>query len=462
MGKRKALISVLLAAIMAAAAFSGCVFFEETAPTPTEQAAAVTAEPTELPTELPTEAPTEAPAEPPTQAPTETPTAIPTEIPTEAPTDTPKPTATPKPTRTPKPTGTPKPTATPKPGSPAPLPTGEPGDITLAFVGDLMCLSGQQYGAMNQAGSGERFDFSPSFRYVKGILSGAECALGNLETTISHSWPLSYEEKTIDGMPNCNGPEEYLDALKYAGFDALAMANNHCCDAGKQGILETIEAVSGKGFRHTGVFSSADERRFIILNVNGIKVGLLSYTEFYNGKQGCVGNDTFMLNTYSKSTAERDIAAARAAGAEFIIVYEHWGREHTEDPTSGQRQHAKELANAGADLICGSHSHTVQPSVWITANDGRKVLCFYSLGNFVSSMSQQAANDTVIALVDVKRGADGRPYISRESYRPCRCFSSVGGKYFVVLPTDETAFPGVKDQLQAAEARILRVLLKER
>lgn len=436
--------------------------------TPTaEPAAEQSAEPTENPTMTPTEAPTEEPSPAPAETPeaaTEAPTQAPTEKPTAKPTHTPKPTAAPAPTERPTERPTEKPTAsptrTPKPEG-TPRPPQDPSDITMMFVGDLMCLSGQQYAAMHQASGGESYDFRPSFAYVKPIISRADCAVGNLETVLSPSWPLATEEKEIDGMPNCNGPAEYLDALKYAGFDALALANNHCCDAGRQGILETLDAVDSRGFRHTGLFRSESEKRFTVLNVNGIRVGFISYAEFYNHKEGCVAESPYMINTYSQNTARRDIQAAREAGAEFIIVYEHWGREHTHEPTELQLKHAKQLADAGADVICGSHSHTVQPTEWITAEDGRQVLCIYSMGNFVSSMSQSAANDTVIMELRIGRSG-GRVVLKDEVYHPCRVIRQTGGKAFVVVPTSETSIPSIRAELEAAEERIMRIIMKNR
>ena len=406
-----------------------------------------------LPTAIPLQEPER--TEVVTDAPTEAPTAAPTEAPTAEPTQEPSPEPTPAPTEepTPAPTKTPKPTATPKPDDKT---------ITMMFVGDLMCLSAQQYGAMNQAGSGQRYDFSPSFKYVKDILSRADCAIGNLETTLSDSWPYATQQKEIDGKPNCNGPKEYLDALKYAGFDALATCNNHCCDAGKRGITDTISAIESRGFKHTGTFGSSNEKRYVMLSIKGVKVALLSYSEFYNGKQGCVGDDTFMLNTYSKAKAERDIANARRAGAQLVVVYEHWGREHSHEPTDTVRQHARELAEAGADIICGSHSHAVQPVVWLRASDGRRVLCMYSLGNFVSSMSQQAANDTFIEEVKIKVSSDGSVKISSEKSHPCRVFSGLNGKYFVVVPTSNTSLGSIQSQLAAARERIMSIITKER
>ena len=368
--------------------------------------------------------------------------------------DTPAPTAqlTTSPTAEP----TPEPTA-----EPTPEPTPAPVHATLMFVGDLMCLSSQQRGAKQQAG-GSGYDFSPSFAYVREVFNNADCVIGNLETSLSHSWPYATEQRNIGGMPNCNGPKQYLGALKFAGFDALVLANNHCCDAGVQGIIETTQAVEEYGFPYTGLFREKDAQRFVILDVKGIKVGLLSYAEFYNSKDKAVreAGCEYMINTYSKERIAEDIAAARAAGAELIVAYNHWGAEHTHQPTPKVVTHAQEMADAGVDIIIGSHSHAVQPVVWLTAADGRQVLCAYSMGNFVSSMGRSTANDTFIAEIGIVREG-GSVRVESEKYHPCRVFPQLKGYWYVVVPTNVTIVNSIIPQLKAAEERITAIVNPE-
>lgn len=368
--------------------------------------------------------------------------------------DTPAPTA--KPTTLPTAEPTPEPTA-----EPTPEPTPAPVHATLMFVGDLMCLSSQQRGAKQQAG-GSGYDFSPSFAYVREVFNNADCVIGNLETSLSHSWPYATEQLNIDGMPNCNGPKQYLGALKFAGFDALVLANNHCCDAGVQGIIETTQAVEEYGFPYTGLFREKDAQRFVILDVKGIKVGLLSYAEFYNSKDKAVreAGCEYMINTYSKERIAEDIAAARAAGAELIVAYNHWGAEHTHQPTPKVVTHAQEMADAGVDIIIGSHSHAVQPVVWLTAADGRQVLCAYSMGNFVSSMGRSTANDTFIAEIGIVREG-GSVRVESEKYHPCRVFPQLKGYWYVVVPTNVTIVNSIIPQLKAAEERITAIVNPE-
>lgn len=368
--------------------------------------------------------------------------------------DTPAPTA--KPTTAPTAEPTPEPTS-----EPTPEPTPAPVHATLMFVGDLMCLSSQQRGAKQQAG-GSGYDFSPSFAYVREVFNNADCVIGNLETSLSHSWPYATEQRNIGGMPNCNGPKQYLGALKFAGFDALVLANNHCCDAGVQGIIETTQAVEEYGFPYTGLFREKDAQRFVILDVKGIKVGLLSYAEFYNSKDKAVreAGCEYMINTYSKERIAEDIAAARAAGAELIVAYNHWGAEHTHQPTPKVVTHAQEMADAGVDIIIGSHSHAVQPVVWLTAADGRQVLCAYSMGNFVSSMGRSTANDTFIAEIGIVREG-GSVRVESEKYHPCRVFPQLKGYWYVVVPTNVTLVNSIIPQLKAAEERITAIVNPE-
>lgn len=368
--------------------------------------------------------------------------------------DTPAPTT--KPTTLPTAEPTPEPTA-----EPTPEPTPAPVHATLMFVGDLMCLSSQQRGAKQQAG-GSGYDFSPSFAYVREVFNNADCVIGNLETSLSHSWPYATEQLNIDGMPNCNGPKQYLGALKFAGFDALVLANNHCCDAGVQGIIETTQAVEEYGFPYTGLFREKDAQRFVILDVKGIKVGLLSYAEFYNSKDKAVreAGCEYMINTYSKERIAEDIAAARAAGAELVVAYNHWGAEHTHQPTPKVVTHAQEMADAGVDIIIGSHSHAVQPVVWLTAADGRQVLCAYSMGNFVSSMGRSTANDTFIAEIGIVREG-GSVRVESEKYHPCRVFPQLEGYWYVVVPTNVTLVRSIIPQLKAAEERITAIVNPE-
>jgi poly-gamma-glutamate synthesis protein (capsule biosynthesis protein) len=73
-----------------------------------------------------------------------------------------------------------------------------------------------------------------------------------------------------------------------------------------------------------------------------------------------------------------DIRAARAAGADVVIPFMHWGWERETEPTARQRQLARTMIDAGADIVVGSHPHVTQGT---ETYRGRPII--YSLGNFV-------------------------------------------------------------------------------
>ena len=326
------------------------------------------------------------------------------------------------------------------------------GSATLMLAGDLMCLTAQQNAVSNG-------NFNKSFSYVRKVFEKSDFAIGNLETLISSSNPYTREEIRVNNKPNCNGPATYLDAVRYANFDAVITNNNHSLDGGMQGIVETFGMLDAYGLIHTGTFLDENTQRFLLADVNGIRVAILSYSELYNQRSLMSGEEQALyLNPYSLDTVKRDVAAAKAAGAEFIVAYNHWGVESTHKLTSDQKSHAKEMADAGVDVIAGSHPHCLQEAAWIDAADGRRVLCVYSMGNFVSSMGDVIHNDTIILKLDLQRQQDGVKLASA-GYLGARVHSSYQNGRHVIVPVSSDLNGGASSStLKSAQSRINGVM----
>jgi len=316
----------------------------------------------------------------------------------------------------------------------------------IMLTGDIMCLSAQQ----NAAKKAGEYDFSPSFKYVKEYFDTADLVIGNLESTLSVTHPYANEKKNVDGMPNCNGQSTILDALRYAGYDVVVTANNHSLDANELGLYQTLERLEYYKLASVGTYTGREDR-FIIADINGIRVAFLAYTEIMNKRESVsVEKYAQIIGEYSKGNVERDCAAAREAGAEYIIAYMHWGKENTHEVTSRQQRQAKEMANAGVDLIAGSHPHCLQNATTVIADDGREVFCIYSLGNFVSSMSKDINNDTIILRVELVR--DGDKIKLRDSgYIACKVMG-YDNKRFVILPCDMISSSYLKDASSRIDA----------
>lgn len=329
--------------------------------------------------------------------------------------------------------------------------------ITLCLMGDLMCLAGQQYTAEQSDGT---HDYTGSFYLMRDTFTACDFVIGNLETILSESSPYSTKEREVNEQPNCNAPADYLASLTWAGITHIVTANNHSLDGGLTGVMETIAHLDEYGIPHTGTYrTDYNGAHYMMLEKNGIRVAVLAFTELIN-QRGLVAAEELsrIIDSYSRADAGKRIAEARADGADFVIVYEHWGSENVHEVRDYQRSHAKELAEAGADLIIGSHPHCLQESEIIVTEDGRSVPCFYSLGNVVSSMTRDINHDTVFVKVTLQRSADAdAASITSVTLLPCHVLAAYDGHYRVITPVD---YP-LDDEKAAAELAAARARIEE-
>ena len=315
----------------------------------------------------------------------------------------------------------------------------ETGRALLSFTGDLMCEPAQ----CRQNRYGDSYFFHPEFQYVRKIFKNSDFAVANLETTISMNSPYAGQYHVIGGQYHCNGPESYLDALRYAGLDALVNANNHNCDSGIMGLEETNEAVKRHGFMQTGTM--VGEERAILVNIKGIKVAILSWSTKYNKLDANLTEKGIRdyLNPYIHENACADVQWARDHGAEFVVGYIHWGKDYDMVPNEQQMEYLPQIAECGVDYIVGSHTHCLQHYSSYTRKDGKVIPFIFSMGNFVTNERKELCKHTgVLQLTLTKK--DGQIQVE-EAFIPCYVFDQFGTGCYVVVPCDP-AYGGVDCQ----------------
>jgi len=249
--------------------------------------------------------------------------------------------------------------------------------VTLLFAGDIMQHGPQIDAAWNAADSSYNYD--PCFSFVKPIVSAYDFAIANLEVTLAG--------KPYTGYPQFSSPDELAVAVRDAGFDVLATANNHCCDRGKQGLQRTIKVLDSLGIPHTGTFSDSvdySNNNPLILKKDDITIALLNYTY---GTNGLEFHAPTMVNLIDSTRIVNDLRAAGNSGNDFIIVFLHWGNEYQSDPSVTQEKLAELCRKNGADVVIGSHPHVIQRMEYEAPNDTlpKGHLLVYSLGNYVSN-----------------------------------------------------------------------------
>ncbi len=344
--------------------------------------------------------------------------------------------------------------------------------ITLAAVGDIMCYDEQLQDAM----TGDSYDFSPVFAEVSEVLSSADLAVGNLETNIVPDSPYV-------GKPNFNTPPEMASALAEAGFDILSTANTYSVQYGINGLYSTLLNVQQAGMDSVGTYYTQEERDVngsaVIKDVGGIKVAFLAYTKGVNnmflpdGYEYSVNllyDDYYFAYTgFRKSEILADISTVKEAGADVIVCMLHWGSEYETELSDSQKDIADTLIAAGVNIILGSHSH-VAGEVELREfqdSDGnsRQALVAWSLGNFYSFMTRDGTMESLILQVSMQLNEKGNVEFTDVSYVPVKTSYDGEGENFRItnIPVQVEKYLSVAEdapdaatyeQLQNAAKRI--------
>ena len=277
------------------------------------------------------------------------------------------------------PAPTPAPTATPAP-TPAPTPTVQ--SLRFSATGDNLIHEGLYNQARARADDGG-YDFSAAYAPMRDFYAGFAPNWLNQETLVNDAYEPS-------GYPCFSTPGDITDALYDLGFRVFSLSNNHSYDKGAGGIAASREhwAAMPEDVVTAGFYDLSDPTAGLALQtVNGITIGYLSYTEHTNGIPTPADTDYGVIYLSQTDVIEAQIAALRPA-CDLLVVSCHWGVEGSHTVTDAQRDTAQWLADAGADLIIGTHPHVTQTAQWLTAADGRQVFVAYSLGNFISAQAQ--------------------------------------------------------------------------
>lgn len=305
----------------------------------------------------------------------------------------------------------------------------------VMIAGDLMCQERFIEVGKSQA-NGNGYVFEPQLTNISEIINHADFAVGNLEADIHPEAPFSNEQLFIGKYYNRNAPAHFLKALKDCGFDMLTAANNHTLDTGLRGLYSTYMQLERFGFIHTGTYLDSDEKRWSLINVNGINVGIINYFIFSNfdmNESISKKAADITLDFYSIKRVKGAVNELRRYGADYIICCMHWGTELVHTASSWQKKRAQELADAGVDFIAGSHPHVLQPFDFITASDGRKVPVAYSIGNLVSHFEQNARKSSVILELGLTKDASGAVSCDIH-YIPFYTFSEFNSCKYVTVP----------------------------
>jgi poly-gamma-glutamate synthesis protein (capsule biosynthesis protein) len=309
-------------------------------------------------------------------------------------------------------------------------------------VGDVLIHDSVRKSATLPGGA---FDFRPSFEVVAPVIRQADIAVANLESQVAGA------DRGFSGYPNFNAPDELVGALKDAGFTAVTVANNHSLDRGWPGLAASLATVDAAGLNYAGAYlSPEDKAKRLVLVHNGVRVALLSYTYGLNGRSFPPREEDWRLGIIDIELIWKDMAAARAQGADFMVVALHFGEEYWRKPTPYQRDVVDKLLAGGPepgqeapDVILGHHPHVVQPFVLVPpgADGGPAKAIIWSLGNFISSQPYPWTDIGLILDLRLTIEPDGRRIVGPVRLIPTYCHRGLRNqaRLFQVLPLDLAA-----------------------
>jgi hypothetical protein len=246
---------------------------------------------------------------------------------------------------------------------------------------------------------------------LRSLIEGADLAIANFENPAPDQ-PRYHTSGTV-----FSADPALIEGVANAGIDYVSLANNHIRDAGGPGLLQTIANLTKDGIAASGSGRNlAAARRPGRFTVDGTRVAILAYDAIaagYHATATRIGSAPLVA-----SYVREDVKAARAAGADLVIVFPHWGTEYQSKPFAAQQKLARMIIDAGADMVIGNHAH------WAAAMEvykGRPI--WYALGNFVFDQTWSEPTMEGITLELTFRGATLaqvriRPHIILDKAQP--------------------------------------------
>lgn len=310
------------------------------------------------------------------------------------------------------------------------------------FYHDTVIFDGQK-------DSGE-WNYDTIYEPVKEKIEAADLAVVNQETPIVNT----HEETS--GYPTFGMPQEGGQALANLGFDVITMSTNHSYDKGKEGILNSLTFWESRETPPVvlGIHKSAkdqQENRVKIIEKKAFKIAMMNYTTLINIGAPVPENETYAVDVYDEETVKADVEKAKAE-ADIVMVYLHSGVEYQSEPDKATKQRIEYLASLGVDVVIGTHPHVIRPYGEMERPDGKKMLVYYSLGNFVSG--QQGASQLLEGMADITFQKDpdtGEVRVEQYSMEPLVMHYEPGFVGYGVYPLEDyTEEPAAKSGVPKA------------
>ena len=202
------------------------------------------------------------------------------------------------------------------------------------------------------------------------LIKSADYSLVNFESPI-----IEKDFRSIKKCgPNLSCTADAADAIKYAGFTAVTMANNHILDYGTDGLYKSIECCKNVGLDVVGVGNNLHEaERTLYIEKASKTLAIINCCEHEFSIATTTSGGANPLNPIRQYYC---IQEARKQ-ADYVLVIVHGGHEHYQLPSPRMQETYRFFVDAGADAVVNHHQHCYSG---YESYNGKPI--FYGLGNF--------------------------------------------------------------------------------
>lgn len=276
------------------------------------------------------------------------------------------------------------------------------GEVVVACAGSL-----HYDRATERAGDvGERHEFRHLLKHLRPVLDEADLSIGSLAAVVAEMYPsVRQVPKDVPAGHYTNARPELLDALRFAGFDCLALAQPHSLDAGVRGLLATEDAVRD----HSLIPAGAGRDSAPVLEVNGLRLAVLSHTlDSAHGDRITPEGADRLLRPFVEDRFGEAVRRCREAGAEFIISFLdcHPAGDHRYS-LQDRRRAGQRMAELGADYVVCAQQNTLSRYAVHRTSDGRAIPIATSLGKLTGGTLRPNSAVSAVLRITLRRTSTG-------------------------------------------------------
>ena len=311
--------------------------------------------------------------------------------------------------------------------------------ISLAVVGDFLLHSPIQRRLYARGWEDVYGSAAPLFR-------AADIAIANLEGPTAPGFRRGgrqgrdpgpvFDNVVYQGYPLFNYHPSVIDGLREAGVSMVTLANNHALDRAPSGLNATMDELDARRMPFTGTIRPGAPRDFF-MRVR-TRMGMISFIACTYSTNGIPDPHRQVLMCFQNRDELIGMVQAELArpGTGGVIVLPHWGVEYSHRPNARQRALARDLIEAGAMAVIGTHPHVVQPFETFPGPMGTGFTA-YSTGNFVSNQRGLARATGIMVWAEICQSQSGAGLaLAGAGWLPLQMVSDRHGRSLTFPPPD--------------------------